>query len=379
MQISNTISQHIKELDGYFQNDTDKTQNASFKIDYENATDPLELSFADYKHLSTDDLHSMFLKGTEKYLEAASLKSKVEYTDDDRLNRVLFEKELESIRQDDDWSMMFSLALAVSGIPDMQIDTQRNFDPNNLEKLLSPVQKQNNRFWELIKDNRKTEVAEISKTETNTKSSKDILNYFKNVKDFFEKEMNKLNNQIYFEEERIFEIADEIVKKYTEQTKKDKTLLSNYMSYRHVRTKIEQTPKNQDIKIEDKEDENDLAKKLFEDIKSLLRTGLTVSELEIIESLKKQIQKMINEQKEKGIDKSKEINEQLEKLEKFITSILKRVNGTIITDPDDKKTSTTNSFQNKLNELSKMIESIKSSKEESYTPEELKKFEEEAV
>ncbi len=73
---------------------------------------------------------------------------------------------------------------------------------------------------------------------------------------------------------------------------------------------------------------------LFEDIKSLMKKGMTTEELKLMESYMKDIFKKLDNDSLSQND-IKEINELLEKLENMILEIKKRISGVVVKDADE--------------------------------------------
>ncbi len=78
-------------------------------------------------------------------------------------------------------------------------------------------------------------------------------------------------------------------------------------------------------------------RELVEDIISLLKTGFTKDELEMIEKLKEAILEKIKEEQENGTGDVKAIENLLDELEKMIAEFKKSVNGSDIKDADEIK------------------------------------------
>ena len=76
-------------------------------------------------------------------------------------------------------------------------------------------------------------------------------------------------------------------------------------------------------------------RELVEDIISLLKTGFTKDELEMIEKLKEAILEKIKEEQENGTGDVRAIENLIDELEKMISEFKKSVNGTDIKDADE--------------------------------------------
>lgn len=99
-------------------------------------------------------------------------------------------------------------------------------------------------------------------------------------------------------------------------------------------------------------EEKSETQKLFDDIISLLKTGLTVSELEMLEELLRKVQEKIKEEvKERLKDNptygkyKKEIEELLNNVEKAIQELQKRISGSVEVKEDEEKGGTQNTIK----------------------------------
>lgn len=181
--MSNIKSPYTQELSSLFPTIINGTENKTIS--------PSDLSFEDYKLLSAKELDKIFGKYGEKHLQAYSLKSISRFSNDDILNNILFENELNDIEKDDDSIMIFMLAIALS----------------NFGKIKAKSDTGSSKVKEAV---------DIS----DTKNSKEVINYLKNIRTFFENILDTKTDEIYIDKERMFQIADEIVKKHEEGTRK---------------------------------------------------------------------------------------------------------------------------------------------------------------
>lgn len=78
----------------------------------------------------------------------------------------------------------------------------------------------------------------------------------------------------------------------------------------------------------------DTTQKLIDDILSILRTGFTISELELLEKLLQQIAKLRKEQDSNNIS-DKKIDAMIKSLEQAILQLKKRVNGEAIIEAEE--------------------------------------------
>ena len=119
--------------------------------------------------------------------------------------------------------------------------------------------------------------------------------------------------------------------------------------------------------------------KLIEDIKSVMKTGLTVEELERLEELIQKLKTKVKESSGNDPEENKAINQSITELEQAIMAIKKRISGEAVIDAgkDDKNPSKNKEMTNKdgetktdslgfmerLNNLSKEIEKLKDGQE----------------
>jgi hypothetical protein len=106
------------------------------------------------------------------------------------------------------------------------------------------------------------------------------------------------------------------------------------------------------------EEEKAITKSLFEDIISLLKTGLTVEELKALEKLIEELTKKIKEQASKGTQASlDEINKLMTDIENVIASFKKRITGEAIKEVEE--SSEFKAFTNKEDiDLSSIIQRL---------------------
>jgi len=124
-------------------------------------------------------------------------------------------------------------------------------------------------------------------------------------------------------------IADNINTFSYKTNSQDKKVSNNNFEYELTNSKEKETNK-------------DITQRLLDDIRLVMSTGLTQSELEELEQLVKDIQKRIKEESSNRSDSIKDIEEMLKKLEYTIAKLQKRSSGIAIKNPDSNKTSTQN-------------------------------------
>ena len=138
-------------------------------------------------------------------------------------------------------------------------------------------------------------------------------------------------------------------------------------------TKITHSSSNNDFSnllvniTQSKEDQRD---KLIEDLLSVLRTGFTKSELELLQEYLRQIKQLKENQEENGLS-DKEINDLVSALELAIFKLKSKNSGIAIIKSDDKNKKQTNEimdFDQRLEDIQESLNDMKNAKEK------LKKF-----
>jgi|GEM_PF-5713296 len=95
------------------------------------------------------------------------------------------------------------------------------------------------------------------------------------------------------------------------------------------------------------------------DLLSLVKTGLTVSELELLQELLAKVAKMVEDGVKSG-EEQREIDELLTGIEEAIAALMKRVNGEAIIKNDSKDVaSNENTFEERIKAIDNMIEDLK--------------------
>ncbi|RLA84356.1 MAG: hypothetical protein DRG78_01700 [Epsilonproteobacteria bacterium] len=95
---------------------------------------------------------------------------------------------------------------------------------------------------------------------------------------------------------------------------------------------------NQNKEIKEKEEQKIRSQQLYEDLMSVLRTGLTVGELELLAELLAKIE-VLNAQKDRTAEMDAELNDMLKGLEEAVAALLKRLKGEAIIEAKDEKNS----------------------------------------
>lgn len=127
--------------------------------------------------------------------------------------------------------------------------------------------------------------------------------------------------------------------------------------------------------LQEQEDDLKTQRKLVEDIKSVMRTGLTVEELERLEKLIQMLKEKVKQSSGNDPEENKAIDQSIQELEQAIMAIKKRINGEAIIEAkkDDKNKEVTNEngetkldtqgFMARLDDLSKELTKLKENQE----------------
>jgi hypothetical protein len=308
---------------------TVKNSQSGFELYPDQSTDPAALSFEDYKRLTSQELKVMFRNDKEVLNEAMSLKNTVSWTENDTLNKIFFETKLNDLKNGtDDFAMLF-LASALAGTPDVK-NSIENLDPDNL--ALTSAQKEDP-FWKKILENKDGIKSEQEEPSINIKDSKELVEYFTNIKSFFDVHI-KDGWSGAFDENKMFQVVENTLALYDTRSSQNSSKLESYSNNQSAKTAIneaqntEQADKKDsvdDTKEESKEDYIKTLRKLVEDIKWIMRTGFTKEELEHLEKLIAKLQQMM----EDGADES-EISSKIKEIKQAILKLQKRVNGEAI-------------------------------------------------
>lgn len=322
-------------------------------------TEPKDISFEQYQELTDEDIERLYGINNDKSKEANKLQNAAQFTDDQMLNEVLFENTLKDISTDGDFRKFLLLAMLDANPIDTQAQINHTFDPDNLENILTPKQLQEPFYQEILsKKDGYIPPKPTYDDHIDIRNSEQLINYFRNFKEHFDEKIDKPDVTFHFDKNKLFQTIDNIINSYDNKLKDNNALLASYTANNNsTKSKIEQTQQENETKqttTTDDADTKELTKaekqesreKLLADIDSLLRTGLTVSELERLKEMLAEIRKL-ESKKSNDADAIKELNEMLDKLEKAIADLQKRLH-TITTEheKDDKKIEKEQNSQN---------------------------------
>lgn len=346
------------------QDSTSKRQNAEasaieFSLsDYANK-DPKEISFEEYKNLTPEDIEKLYPKEEvpEQYEKAISLHTKANGTHDEILNEVLFDKEIVSDGSEFDkrvshmidfriahQEMIVRLELAMEKVDQYIKDNNIKFegtDPKELGQqhlaLVSKIEKEL-----VVPEDRKI----ISKDE--------MFSVFKHNKIGAEASMefNKYtpDDEQYQYYQAMISYEESIVADYEKRVAQKESQLSSHQSNqsaayaiaqaqeekdkKQVTQKAEQTTNTTSQIEESREDYYKRIQRLLEDVKSVMRTGLTVDELEQMQELIAKIQTL---KAKDDPSNDGEIESLMKQLEEMLLQYQKRISGVVVIDSADDK------------------------------------------
>ncbi len=208
------------------QNKTKEISKISFTIESNSNLDPLDISFEEYKNLTTEDIKTMYANNEESKIKAFSLKSTVNFTENDTLNKIFFEDKLNDYKNGDDKSRSTLLAIALAGIPDMIKNIELSFDPDNL--AVTQEQINNSPFLQELMLKKDGIRSEIPEPEINVRNSKELLEYFKNINSFFYEKIDVEGSEHFFDENIMFKDIENILDRYEKKVNDNNAILESY-------------------------------------------------------------------------------------------------------------------------------------------------------
>jgi len=123
----------------------------------------------------------------------------------------------------------------------------------------------------------------------------------------------------------------------TQNTNTDSTQNSHFSSYLGNAEEENETETEKEIVSQSTHQKTQTTEELIADLLSVIRTGLTVSEMEYLQELLAKINKLIKEKTENGMspDERKEISNLISELEDAVAQLQKRITGEFIIEADD--------------------------------------------
>ena len=342
--------------------------------------EPNEISFEEYTKLTPEDIDQLFPKDTmaQENEKARSLHTRATGSDDEILNKVLFEDALNA----DDSRFHESTARGVDMIisfwedwEKMKISLQKTEEyikANNI-KFPEPFSRQSMEIWSQIhsKIYEETVVPENEKKIT----AEELFHSFELSESYYPVVMEYNNyttdSEYYQETRKAIDYHHKIKDEYYKQVDENKAVLNAYTNNTQQTAQKEKSKEDyNETDIEKNEDSIEVIRtrrELVEDIISMLRTGFTVEELERIEELLAEIKKKLKE--EGGSDKESKIDKMLDELEKEIARLQKRITGVATIELNSGKKENFEStdpviqgFESRIDNIQKNIEKLKAGK-----------------
>ncbi|GEM_PF-3608486 len=284
--------------------------------------------------------------------KAHSLLIKATGTDDEILNKVLFDKEIKSDDSEftrntsqmldilmENWEAIeqFKLALAKTEEYIKQHGIKFESSP---DRWISEYSKINSKMMQetIVPDNEKIISAEelFQVFEYNKQGAQTLIEYYGYTP--ADKQYRYMQSMISYEES--------IKSEYGKRVQEKNSILASYMTNNQAtQNKIanaQEAQKEQEHNTKTSEEEikqdskETTLQKLMEDIRSVLRTGFTVAELEYIAKLIDEIKKLIKEKEDGNANVSdSEIEKLIKTIEKELLVLEKKLNGVVIIEKDD--------------------------------------------
>ncbi len=219
---STTQTTYVQSTQTAKKNEVSEVQ---FSIEPNQTLDPYSVSFQEYQKLTFDDLEVIYQNephprknlGTAQGLLTTST-----FTNDDILNNVLFDDAIHSHNTNQPISSTFH-TMAMSAIPDMIKNIELIFDPDNL--AVTPEQIINDPFLQelmLKKDGIRSKIPEPT---IDIKDGKELLEYFKNYKNFFNENLRDGWTGA-IDKNKIFKDIENIVVTYEKEVNENKVILN---------------------------------------------------------------------------------------------------------------------------------------------------------
>ena len=388
---SATQSNYVNNVENKKENTT-TIDNSVFDSLINKDIAPKEITYNEYKNLTKEDINKLFPKDTmsEQNTKAISLFTRATGSEDEILNQVLFEKELESdgskftkrtSRMIDSfmniWESMEQMKIASEKTEQYMKDNNINFSKEELlttgiefySKIHSAMYKETvvpenqkkisaSEMFEIFDNNKMGGEETIRR---NKYTSHDeyynyhyaMVEYENSIRDAYQKKVDENNA---------------VLASYTQNNKSNP--VENQESTSKVEDKKEEKQTN---KIEDNNEVNSTTTEdLVADLLSLIRTGLTESELKYLQELLAEIKQLVKDEikNKRGISAEKEIAEKLKELETAIMKLQKRLTGEAVIEAGDSKStkkfeSTTpvmQDFESRIDVAQKAIQKLKEGK-----------------
>ncbi len=386
MQVINTVTTY-KTQQAIGLKQTEAT--ARFDIAYYAKKDPKDISYDEYKTFTKDNIEQLYPQDImpKENEKANSLLIKVTGTDDEILNKVLFDKEIQSDDSEftqrtsqmlniimEHWEMIEQFNLALQKTDEYIKEHGIKFE-GHPDKWIGEYSRINSQIMKetVVPENQKTISAEelFQVFEYNKQGAQSLIEYYNYTP--ADKQYQYMQSMISYEEsikheydKRVKE-KNSILASYTNNNQATQNKITQAQEAKDEQERIEkQSTTTKASKDEAEEESKTNLKRLMEDIRSVLRTGFTVSELEYIEKLIDEIKKLIRE-KEEGNDKisDSDIEKLIQAIEKEILVLEKKLNGVVIIEKDDEASFNQNntSFEVRLDIIQKKLDNMRNGKD----------------
>ncbi|MDY0328084.1 MAG: hypothetical protein RBR07_07545 [Arcobacteraceae bacterium] len=316
-----------------------------FNIAYYEKRDPADITYDEYKTFTKDNIEQLYPKDTmpKENEKANSLLIMVIGTDDEILNKVLFDKEIQSYNSE--------FAKKTSQMM-KEIAVSKNEKTISAEELFQ--------VFEYNKQDAQVLIDHYGYTPEDKQYQymQSMISYEESIKKEYEKRVQEKNS---------------ILASYTNNNQATQNSIAKAQEEKNEQEKIEKQNSTKALEEESDEDGRETLRRLMEDIRSVLRTGFTVSELEYIEKLLEEIRKLISE-KEEGNDNisDSDIEKLIKAIEKELLVLEKKINGVVIIEKDDEPNSNDNEtsfnqsdtdFELRLDVIQKKLDNMKNGKD----------------
>ena len=310
--------------------------------------EPKEITYDEYKNLTKEDINKLFPKETmsEENEKAISLFTRATGSKDEILNQVLFEKELESDNSKftkrtsrmidmimQSWESMEQFKIAANKTEQYMRDNNITFSKEDLAtkglEFYSQIHSAMYKETVVPQNQKKISANELFEVfDNNKKGGESTIAWNK----YTPKDEYYQYHQAMLAHEESIKVA------YQKKVDENNSLLNQYTN-NNKQNPVENSEST--IKVEDnKKVDFTTTEKLVADLLSIIRTGLTESELEYLQELLAQIKQLIKDEikNKRGTSAEEEIEEKLKELETAIMKLQKRLTGEAVIATEDGKT-----------------------------------------
>lgn len=376
MEVTSTQNTTTTQTTSSLDNQQNKSATSTFfKILKEKEINPKEITYEEYKKLTKEEIDTLYPKDTmpEENEKAHSLHLRVNGSDDEVLNKVLFEDALNSDDTEYDKSINGSIDARLKFWEEMEKfkialeKTQQYIEDNNIQtsgNLTDAVVQFSKILTKIYKE---TVVPDEDKKIT----AQELFYSFELEESYYPTVMeyrNYTQDSDYYKKTReAIEYHNRIKDEYTKRIEENKALLNEYTNSTQQEEKTQESKKVEKEETKEVVEQTRTRRELVEDLISMLRTGFTVEELEYIEELLAEIKKRLKE--EGASDKEGKLDKMLSELEQAVAELQKRVTGVATVEMDNGKKENFEStdpvmqgFESRIDNIQKNIEKLKAGK-----------------